>query len=492
VLDVLPAMGTTGLQIEYGTINPTTHAFSPFGSGYSDAVIQSISADGKITLQPTYTYSATKHHEFVKIAAHIKAKPDAFEVKSFADKQTTAEFTIDVREGIAYITGYDADNKPIEGSMLYLDNDEDGTKPNYTILNAAWATNLPAGDVCLKAGWYSVENSMSVTGRNIRVEGDANFVFASGKYVDLDAGKSLMDASTSKSYKLNILPAKGATYVAYSALRKIQDFSDVNILMPKVSADLDKIGTANIAAGLFGNLENIGTLNFKSGTVTGKVDNVTTATISGTSFNTLSNIATLNFKEGTVTGMYKIGTANIDDGTFDAIASPVAPYGTFAMADITTLNFKKGTVNSNLTKIGDATISDGTFGSSTSRITMGGTTLNIKKGTVYASEIKSALIIDGGTVDVNANGTGKSAITGNVTMNDGTLTVVANDNGKQAIVGDVKVVKGTFTAQNDNYAAVNGTLTGKFQGSIDNGNNWTDITTATSSAARIKNVVPAP
>jgi hypothetical protein len=152
VLDVWPAMGTTDLQIEYGTINPTTHAFSPFGAKYSDAVIQSIDADGKITLQPSssYTFPTTPHHEFVKIAAHIKAKPDAFEVTSFKDQQTTAEFTIDVREGIAYIAGYDEEDKPIIKSMFYLDNDDEGTKPNYTNLSTVLTGST---DAYLKGGW---------------------------------------------------------------------------------------------------------------------------------------------------------------------------------------------------------------------------------------------------------------------------------------------------------------------------------------------------
>lgn len=539
VLDVWPAQGTTGLEIEYGTINPTTHAFTAINPAAAlpatvNKVINSISTDGKITLKSSYTYSATKHNESVKIAAHIKAKPDAFEVTSFKDQQTTAEFTIDVREGIAYITGYDANNKPIEGSMFYLDNDEDGTEPNYTILDATWAGALPAGDVYLNAGWYSLVGNVA-PGKNIRVKGDANFVFANGADLDLNAGQSIMDATTNKSYKLNLLPAKGATYGGVSSdIQKIQDFSEVNILMPKVaSTAITKIGTLNIENGSFSSLTNIGTLNFKAGSVSGKVDNVTTANIAaGTFSSTLENIGTLDFKDGTVNGMYKIGTANITDGTFkkgtwgtgsDAV--------TAAFYDVTTLNIKegnlstansnlnkigtatintsnvingnlndittldlKGSVTGNMTKMGTATISQGTFAG-----TFSGTTLNVKKGTtaaptiVNSSSIKAALIIDGGTLTLGTVGTpiAGTAITGNITMNDGTLNVVTNDNGKHAIVGDVEVVKGTFTAQNVNYVAVNGKLTGSFEEST-NGTTWTKVTATTSSAPYVKNIVPAP
>lgn len=524
VLDVWPAQGTTGLTIQYGTISGGT--FTPFTLPYTSGDVINIDAAGKITLKPSYSFGTTdKHHKSVKIAAHISAKPDAFEVKSFADKQTTAEFTIDVREGIAYITGYDANNKAIEGSMFYLDDDEDGTEPNYTILDNTWATALPTGDVYLKAGWYSIVGNVSLTGKNIRVQGDANFVFASGADLDLATGQSIMDATTNKSYKLNLLPAKGATYAGVnSSLRKIQDFNEVNILMPKVlSTEITKIGTLDIAGGSFSSLNDIETLNFKSGSVSGKVDKVTTANIAaGTFSSTLENIGTLDFKSGTVNGLYKIGTANITDGTFNGgswgtptvtaafydvttlnikeatINSNLNKIGTATISttnsiagnliDITTLDFKKGTVTGNLSKIGTATISDGTFGSSTSRIAMGGTSLNIKKGTVYASEIKSALIIDGGTVDVDASGAG-TAITGNITMNDGKLKVVADNNGKHAIVGDVEVVKGTFTAENANYVAVNGKLTGSFEEST-NGTTWTKVTATTSAAPYVKNVVP--
>ncbi|SFB72840.1 hypothetical protein SAMN04488493_101182 [Xylanibacter ruminicola] len=475
LVDVWPALGTTGFTIS----NEGIDIAAP------NNVIQSMSTDGKITL--------TGKTGKAKVVARIGAVPTGFEKKTFKDANNNVEtdtLVVEVKAGVAYIT------KDEEGADVtnYMFKDFNGEK--VTDLSTKLSSTATA-DVYLEAGWYYLDATVNFP-MNIRMKGDVNIILGQGKTLTMNTtGKSIMDDTTAKTYSLNFYKeAKSGTVGGINVLT-VQDFKEVNFVGGTISAaTLNKIGTVNIDGGSFTNLTNIETLNFKAGSVStsGKVDNIGTATISGTAatttFGPMSNIETLNFKKGVVKGMYKIGTANIDDGTFDAIASPVAPYGTFAMADITTLNFKKGTVNSNLTKIGDATISDGTFGSSTSRITMGGTTLNIKKGTVYASEIKSALIIDGGTVDVEASATGVG-ITGKITMNDGKLKVVASANDKKAIVGDVEVVKGTFTAENANYVAVEGTLTGSFEISTD-GAAYTKLTATSSTAPYVKNVVPAP
>lgn len=468
LVDVWPALGTTGFTVT----NVGIDVAAP------NNVIQSLSTDGKITL--------TGKTGKAKVVARIANVPAGFEKKTFKDENGNIEtdtLVVEVKDGVAYIS-YDAEGKAVTNYMFKNFNGE-------KVIDLS--TKLTGGtDVYLEAGWYYLNQSINFA-NNVRVKGDVNIIIGQGYTLTMNtSGKSIMDDTTAKSYSLNFYKEAKAGTVGKIDVLTIQDFKEVNFVDGTIGAttavSLNKIGTATIADGKFANLENIGTLDFKKGTVTGKVDNVTTATISGTSFNTLSNIETLNFKKGTVTGMYKIGTANIDDGTFNVIGSAVAPYGTFAMADIATLNFKKGTVNNIMTKIGAATISDGTIIGN-----YDGTSLNFKKGTLTSGLIKvTSLVMDGGTITVNASGSGKSAITGNITMNDGTLSATADDNGKQAIVGNVEVVKGTFTAINDNYAAVSGTLTGKFKGSIDNGTTWTDITTATSSAARIKNVVPAP
>jgi hypothetical protein len=440
-VDVWPALGTTSFTIS----NVGTDAASP--------VISSVSTDGKITLSGN-TGKA-------KVVARINTVPTGFEKITFKDKNGNIEtdtLVVEVKEGVAYIS-YDEKGAPVTNYMFMNFNGEKVTDLREVLFNKSTTapypyTTVKNNDVYLEAGWYYLKTPITFN-HNIRVKGNVNIILGQGNTLTMTAANtSIMDETMAKSYSLNFYKEAKTGTVADGGINvlTIQDFKEVNFVGGTIAASLNKIGTVNINDGTFANLANIETLNFKKGTV-------------NTTFN-------------------KIGTANISDGTFNC-----------ALNEVTTLNFKKGTVTGNLSKIGTATISDGTFGDGTttpiSRITIDGTSINIKKGTVYASEIKAALIIDGGTVNVNATGAG-TAITGNITMNDGTLTVVADNNGKQAIVGNVEVVKGTFSAINDNYAAVSGTLTGKFQGSIDNGNTWTDITTATSSASRIKNVVPAP
>ena len=454
VLDVWPSQGTTGLKIEYGTIDATTHAFSAIDPDNLPTtvskVIQSISTDGKITLKSSYTYSATKHNESVKIAAHIKSKPDAFEVTSFKDQQTTAEFTIDVRQGIAYIAGYDEEDKPIIKSMFYLDNDDEGTKPNYTNLSTVLTGST---DAYLKGGWYYLDADCDFD-NSIRVQGDINIVLGLNNTLTMDdTGKSIMDDTTKKNYSLNFFKENKAGTVGGINVLTIQDFKAVNFVDGSITAKtLDKIGTVNINGGTFTNLTNIETLNFKDATL-GLV--------------------------GTPGSIAEIGTATIN--TANNIYAP--------MTSIATLNIDKGALTGNLDKIGTATISDGSINGKFS-----GTTLNVKKGSatatpsVTSTSIKAALNIDGGTVSVTA-AAAASAITGNVKVNDGKLTVTATANDKFAIVGNVEVAKGTFTAENANYGAVDGTLTGTFKYSTD-GTTWKDLTETSTTAPYIKFVAP--
>jgi hypothetical protein len=518
ILDVWPALGT-----KVGTTQLTV-SLNPVSDPAK--VINSMNADGEITLNANTPGVA-------KINVEIKAGdvPTGYEQKTFSKKQKTADFTIEVKNGVAYISGYDEEDQPIT-KYMFMDYNGEKVTALKNKLDAA------STDIYLEAGWYYLEGNCTFA-HNLRVKGDVNIILGTGNTLTMTtANTSIMDETMAKSYSLNFYKEAKAGTVGGIDVLTIQDFKEVNFVDGTIgknnAVSLNKIGTANIKNGIFGTLTNIETLNFKNGTVSG-LNKIGTATIDNGTFNSktwgagatavtaafydvttlnikegtiksnlnkvgtatistsnaitgyLTDIETLNFKKGTVSGMYKIGTANIDDGTFNVIGAAVAPYGTFAMADIATLNFKKGTVNNNMTKIGSATISDGTISGN-----YDGTTLNLKKGTITSTTIKvSSLVMDGGTLTADATGVG-TAITGNITMNDGKLTATANASDKQAIVGNVEVVKGTFSAENDNYAAVSGTLTGSFEGSIDKGSTWTKITTATSSAARVKNVVPAP
>ena len=485
VLDVFPK---TGLTIQYGKINATTKAFEEFTPAEiaADPVISDITS-GKVTLKTAYAFTDTpaKHSFTTKVVAHIAAAPKDFETKSFKDQQTTAEFTIEVREGIAYISGYDADGKAIKKSMFFLDNDEEGTLPNYTKLSPKLVSG---GDVYLNAGWYYLDNTISFDS-NIRAKGDVNIILKDGNYLNMTgANNSIMDESAKQSYSLNIYPEPGLTGEIYN-LKAIQDFKDVNIFGGKVwtyptikavetvniyngedvRANLKNVGTAIINDGYYDNIQTVTSLNMKKGKVYTSFKGIGTATIEDVTFSCiLDDITTLNFKKGTVAGLNKIGTANIEDGTFNSASLPVSSTSTIwaAFNDIKTLNFKKGTVSGQMNKIGTATVSDGTING-----IFNGTTLNLKKGTVNSAKIVADLIIDGGSVNVNATDVG---IKGKITMNDGTLTVKTSATDKYAVVGEVTVAKGKFTAEGANYHAIDGKLNGTFYGSTDK-TNWTKI-----------------
>lgn len=412
VLDVFPK---TGLTIEYGKIDEKTKEFKAFTDAEikADKVISAITS-GKVTLETDYDFT-TKHSFTTKVVAHISAAPKDFETKSFKDQQTTAEFTIEVREGIAYISGYDADGKAIKKSMFYLDNDEKTTKPNYTKLSGV--VNGTA-DVYLEGGWYYLDKDIDKFSKSIRVKGDVNIILADGKHLDLDKAtnnNSILDETAKKTYTLNIFTEPGMTGKTWN-IPAIQDFKEVNIYGGELYdyTTIKSVETVNI---------------FNGDKVTANLDNVGTATIANGDFNSLLSITTLNFKKGTVnTTFSKIGTANISDGTFSN-----------GMNEVTALNFKKGTVNGDLKKMGTVTIADGTI-------------------TAPAAITASALNITGGTVKVT-----DGILTAKITMNGekAKLTAIQTANDKYAVIGDVEVVKGDFTAQSP-YHAIDGKLVGTF------------------------------
>ena len=505
VLDVFPK---TGLTIDYGTLDDDGN-FVKFTAAQinSNKVIDAIGADGKITLEQSYpSFTDDNHKEATKVVAHISAVPDGFETTSFQKQQTTAEFTIEVREGIAYIN-IDAAGKPETKSMFYLDNDDEGTLPNYTKLSKV----LKYQDVYLAAGTYYLDDYVDFY-NSIRMKGDANIILGDGKTLNMHLNtNSIMDESAKKNYTLNIYGQKEQTGKLYN-LPKFQDFKavnvyggligdnnywphfqaieTVNIVNGKVYAHfedvatvnankgvvrgyLTKVGTATIGEGEYTGLNNITTLNFKKGTVTDEgISKVGTATISDGTFQSLYDITTLNFKKGTVNaGVAKVGTATIEDGTFKPDwfldTSNNSIYSAFY--NITNLNFKKGTVNGPLNTIKTATLEDGTFNGNINDIT----TLNFKKGTVgttvnrvYFKKIGTATISDGtiNAYQITANALnidgGKVNVRGDkvkaaVTMNGGELTVLQTwENDAYAVIGDVTVNKGKFSATSANYHAV--------------------------------------
>ena len=104
--EVYPAAGCT---VSY------THAAA---TGSTDP-ISAINADGSITL-------GAENGKAV-ITAEITAVPDGYEMKSFKDAngKVKADFTLEVKEGVAYISGYDATGKP---DTTYMYKDYNGEK----------------------------------------------------------------------------------------------------------------------------------------------------------------------------------------------------------------------------------------------------------------------------------------------------------------------------------------------------------------------------
>jgi len=395
IVNVCPKFGTTGLNVQFVKVENN--------KGKGD-----IDPKGIITAGATVTL--TGKVGVAKVIAQIKALPKAFENTSFPKAQETDTLTIEVKEGVAYVSGYDEKDKPI---ISYMFKNYNGQK--YTDLSTVVkGTN----DVYLEGGWYYLDKDIDKFSKSIRVKGDVNIILADGKHLDLDKAtnnNSILDETAKKTYTLNIFTEPGMTGKTWN-IPAIQDFKEVNIYGGELYdyTTIKSVETVNI---------------FNGDKVTANLDNVGTATIANGDFNSLLSITTLNFKKGTVnTTFSKIGTANISDGTFSN-----------GMNEVTALNFKKGTVNGDLKKMGTVTIADGTI-------------------TAPTAITASALNITGGTVKVT-----DGILTAKITMNGekAKLTAIQTANDKYAVIGDVEVVKGDFTAQSP-YHAIDGKLVGTF------------------------------
>jgi len=395
IVNVCPKLGTTGLNVQFVKVENN--------KGKGDI-------DPKGIINAGATVTLTGNVGVAKVIAQIKALPKAFENTSFPKAQETDTLTIEVKEGVAYVSGYDEKDKPI---ISYMFKNYNGQK--YTDLSTVVKGK---NDVYLEGGWYYLDKDIDDFTKSIRVKGDVNIILADGKHLDLDDAtnnNSILDETAKKTYTLNIFTEPGMTGKTWN-IPAIQDFKEVNIYGGEICdyTTIKSVETVNI---------------FNGDKVTANLDNVGTATIANGKFNSLLSITTLNFKKGTVnTTFSKIGTANISDGTFSN-----------GMNEVTALNFKKGTVNGDLKKMGTVTIADGTI-------------------TAPTAITASALNITGGTVKVT-NG----ILTAKITMNGekAKLTAIQTANDKYAVIGDVEVVKGDFTAQSP-YHAIDGKLVGTF------------------------------
>jgi hypothetical protein len=425
---------------------------------------------------------------------------ETFEQKSFPKNQKTAEFEITVKEGVAYIAGYDAKGAEIRKTMFKGDGADEYTKLS-TLLDGASA------DVTLDAGWYLLDKSYTSFAHNIRVKGDVNIILG-GFTLDLAKNsKDIMDESAKQNYKLNFYKEEKAAPTVN--IRSIKDFKEVNICGVIITSPVDAVESVSIINGSAKNLTGTGKGNvsitdgsaddvtdFTALTLT-KVDkaakpdvddvtNVGTVTLSeGTSANNLKGITTLTVTKATVGNIggakaeEKVGTATITGADKALVAtSSIQNIGTLTLdyvsagADldnITTLNINKGS-------------EIGTSGKERDLTNIG--TINLNAGKVFSDDIIAGkLIIKGGEMEVNNqirdyDAKNKKDAACKLTMTDGKLTVGKSLKGTVfAVIGDVEVSGGTFYSVSVDHHAVDGALVGTFEGSTD-GKSWKDITGA--------------
>jgi hypothetical protein len=479
VLDVWPALGTELKDKSKLTVSLTKVEDTK-------GVIDDMNNNGEITLNPNIAGTA-------KINVAITGVPTGFEQKSFDKSQKTADFTIEVKEGVAYVSGYDAKGVAIQ---KYMFKDYNGEK--YTNLSEVLyddKKNPIDNDVALAAGWYYVDKPISDFAHNIRIKGDVNFILGDGKSLNMYSSKSIMDESANKAYKLNFFPeTKAASGWVWSS--KIQDFKEVNVLGVSVYAPVDKVNNVTIIKGSLGNLTGTGNVNITDGGA-GVLTGFATVTLAkGTaSVGNLNKIGSAIISEGTTVGdLIDVNTITIDKaksvGSIYAtdlkapIASATISESTIGYVyGVTTLTLNKVTASSNiLEKIGTLNINKGTsVGVATTKTDFLKSieTINMADGKVWSNNATvNALNISGGDMVVYKQITGfndKGAAAGKITMAGGTLKVGESltANNVKAVIADVEVTKGDFTAES-NYHAVEGALIGTFYGSTDK-STWTKI-----------------
>jgi hypothetical protein len=471
ILDVWPALDTKGLTVTY-----TVTEADP-----TKPVIKS-TASNEITLNNQAGSAKVK-------ASIAKGNvPKEYEQASFAKNQETAEFTIEVKEGVAYVSGYDEKDKPI---TTYMFKDFNGEK--YTNLSDVLKGSA---DVALAAGWYYLDKSLSFS-YNIRIKGDVNIIVGDGCSLSMSS-TSIMDESANKAYKLNFFaqkyPVAGGSWVWSS---KIQDFKEVNVLGADVYAPVDKVANVTINKGnIYSSLTGSGNVNIIDGSA-GNLKGFATVTLAkGTaSVSNLSEIGSVILSEGTSAGsLTDIETITIDKAAsvgaigVSSLKTPIASatitktnIGSVSGVTTLTLNEVKAASN-NLEYIGTLNINKGTeIGTAKAPQNLNYIeTVNMADGKVYSNYVRAnALNVSGGDLVANYQIYGfdakKNQAAGKVTMSGGTLTVGKSltATNVKAVIADVEVSKGDFTAES-NYHAVEGALIGTFYGSTDK-NTWTKI-----------------
>lgn len=249
LLDVWPLKGD-GITIQY-VLQPNT-------KGAADKDPKDILDDAELLLGKI---KLTGKAGVAKVTAKITGTTLKFEQTSFPKAQETDTLTIEVKEGVAYISGYDAKGKAVTS---YMFKDYDGQK--YTDLSTVVKGT---DDVYLEAGWYYLDQDINF-GKSIRVKGDVNIILADAKHLKLtDANTSILDETAKKSHTLNIHPEPGMTGETWT-IPAIQDFKAVNIYGGTIydNTKIKAVETVNILNGNINcSFETVGALNINGGKI---------------------------------------------------------------------------------------------------------------------------------------------------------------------------------------------------------------------------------
>ena len=497
VLEVWPAKDTKGLKVTFTKVENTK------GKGDIDpktVIDNDALAAGKVAL--------TGNVGVANIIAEINAVPEGFEQKSFKDNQKTAALTIEVKQGVAYVSGYDAKGEAVTKYMFKDYNNEKYTNLSE-VLKDKYGNQI-YNDVTLDAGWYYLDQNLDFW-NNLRIKGDVNIILGDGCELPNANSISILDESAKQTYKLNIF-AETKKATATANFNKIVDFKEVNVFGSKLTTFVDKVVNVNINGGQLGtlvgtgdvnvtdgtagyiegfanvtlkkvaekanpqvgNLYKIGTVTIPAGTQAGNLNEITTATVKGTA-GSLRNIKTLTVEKAKISYLNTIGTADITETEI------------FGVSTVTTLNLKKVTSNGytweDITSLNID--KDSKLGKTSTLYWDRIGTANINGAEVQTGTmVVNALKVNGGDVKAyyqikGFKGNAKSGYTdadAKVTMTDGKLFVGSWMGGTNfAVLGDVEVTKGEFTAWSQDYHAVSGALVGTFYGSTDNAT-WTKIT----------------
>lgn len=385
-----------------------------------------------------------------KVKATIASTLDLgdYERKSFKDNQKSEEFEITVKEGVAYIAGYELKNNvvtPVRKTMFKDYNNE-----KYTLLSEAVAAQ-PSGDLTLKAGWYVVDPLATSINRNIRVTGDVNLIMSNPLNMN---GNIILDQSAEKSYELNIIRDYDNQYNNVWNINKIQDFKkvaiDQNVSFNTADPNFKNIGTLNILSSYIDGwkFENIGTLDIANANLDGSTNPVSFKTVESlsisksrlwkVSFNTVTALNIANATQLDWASFAGVNSLNITNNAVLNVNNPT--FTTIGTLNASKVNFVGTTTfNKTIGTLGltNATLTS-TFGTGDNAVTFGA--INLKTSNMTCAQV---VLKDGGAI----------------TLDGGTFAATATGD-NYAVKGNVVVNKGTFTASSPDFHAVKGNLTG--------------------------------